>query len=210
MGISAPRRAVFLDRDGVIVSDTSVSAGAGGLYEGAAEAIASLNADGWLVVVVTNQPAVGHGVLTEDEVRSENNALAHLVESGGGHIDAVYFCPHHPVALLAEYRINCQCRKPRPGMLLQAQDELDIDMPRSAMVGDRITDLEAGRRAGCGLLVLVESGAHTQGRITTHDPPLEVTLDAAAGSLADAAAYVRSWGLSSRSLPNRRPAADNA
>jgi D-glycero-D-manno-heptose 1,7-bisphosphate phosphatase len=161
-----------LDRDGVIAPDTSV--GAPAPYRAAAGAIADLNRLGWLVVVVTNQPAVARGLKTVAEVAAENDDLAREIAAQGGRIDAFYFCPHHPAGLLPEYALSCECRKPRPGLLFRARDSLGIDLSHSVMVGDRMTDIEAGARAGCAVTILVETGMHTAGRITTDDPPLDI------------------------------------
>jgi D-glycero-D-manno-heptose 1,7-bisphosphate phosphatase len=166
------RAALFLDRDGVIVEDVDllIRADELRLLAGAAEAIARARAAGLAVVVVTNQPTVARGLADEDAVRTIHAALGGMLRDRGANVDAFYFCPHHPRATLERYRVVCDCRKPRPGMLQRAARELGLDLPASAMVGDRISDVTAGARAGCRT-VLVETGKHTE-------PPIESPDDA--------------------------------
>jgi len=175
------RRAVFLDRDGVIAPDTDGVALEP--YPEAGRAISSLNESGWLVVVVTNQPAVAWGRLTELDVSAQHDELARRITEQGGRIDGFFFCPHHPQGTLPAYRCPCDCRKPRPGLLIRARDALHIELTASGMVGDRMTDIEAGVRAGCALTILVESGRHAQARIITEDPPLGIEPDARVGDI---------------------------
>ena len=152
-------RAVFLDRDGTInvevnhLDDESKLA----LIEGAAEGIALLRAAGFKVVIVTNQSVITRGRITEAKLRQIHLALAEALSANGARSDAIYFCPHHPKEGGGDYTLSCECRKPRPGMLLQASRELEIDLRRSYMVGDKLSDLEAGRAAGCRE-ILVRTG----------------------------------------------------
>lgn len=162
------KRAVFLDRDGVITQEPPYYAHEVSQLElipGAAEAIHRLNERGFLVVVVSNQAGIARGYYGEAELVSFNRAMEEKLAVAGAHIDAFYFCPHHPEAGLGELLQDCQCRKPKPGMLLKAAADLDIDLGRSFMVGDRATDIEAGKRAGCvTLLVLTGYGAEELGK----------------------------------------------
>ena len=157
-------RAVFLDRDGVLVPE-----GQSGLelqpFSFAAEAVARLRRRGFLVVVVTNQPAVARGLCSEADVVEAHARLRTRVA-----VDAFYHCPHHPHASRLEYRIECDCRKPRAGLLRRAADELEIALDTSFLVGDRPSDILAGARAGC-TTILVHSGAHLAAPIVTPDPP---------------------------------------
>jgi D-glycero-D-manno-heptose 1,7-bisphosphate phosphatase len=151
--------AVFLDRDGVVIEDSHYlgSADCVRLLPGAAEAIAALNRAGWAVVVVTNQSGVARGLFTEADVNAVHTHLAQLLGGYGAEIDAFHFCPHHSEAEVARFRVDCDCRKPRPGMLLRAAAELGIDLAASWMIGDRVSDLEAGAAVGCRT-VLVRTG----------------------------------------------------
>jgi D-glycero-D-manno-heptose 1,7-bisphosphate phosphatase len=162
------RKAVFLDRDGVVVEDTDASSADGELrfLAGAPRAIARLGASGLAVIVVSNQPIVARGLATEEEVERVNARLDARLRADGAVVERFYFCPHHPSATLERYRVACDCRKPRPGMLLQAARELKLNLAASVMVGDRLSDIAAGRRAGCGAAVQVLSGKHL-------DPPIE-------------------------------------
>lgn len=153
------RPAVFLDRDGTINVDR------GYVYlpeqfdfiPGAVEAIRRLNEVGALVVVVTNQGGVGHGLYTEADVRSLHEYMSTELERAGATVDAYYYCPQHPDAIVEEYRGDDACRKPNPGMIERAAAEHGIDVAASWMVGDKVSDIEAGRRAGART-VLVRTG----------------------------------------------------
>src|SRR5262245_61886478 len=151
--------AVFLDRDGVVIEDSHYLGNTARvrLVPGAAETIAELNRAGWRVVVVTNQSGVARGLFTLESVGVVHTHLAELLRGHGAKIDAFHFCPHHPEAEVPEFRIECECRKPKPGMLCRAAAELGLDLAASWMIGDRESDLEAGAAAGCRT-VLVRTG----------------------------------------------------
>ncbi len=151
--------AVFLDRDGVVIEDTHYvhSIDRVRLIPGSAEAIAALNQAGWSVVIVTNQAGIARGLFSIETIQQIHKHLAELLHGYGAHIDGMYYCPHHPAGELAEYRRDCDCRKPKPGMLVQAAKELSLDLTRSWMIGDRVSDLQAGASVGCRT-VLVRTG----------------------------------------------------
>jgi D-glycero-D-manno-heptose 1,7-bisphosphate phosphatase len=153
------RPAVFLDRDGTIVEDVGYLSGPEQLVllPRSAEAIARLNAAKVPVVVVTNQAGVARGYFSESRVREVHLRLDQLLAERSARIDRYYFCPHHPDAGDGPYRRVCECRKPRPGLLLQAAAELEIDLSRSFMIGDKRSDLDAGAAAGTRT-VLVRTG----------------------------------------------------
>jgi len=154
---------VFLDRDGVIIRDVNHLASARHLrlLPGATQAIRKLNEAGLKVVTVTNQSAIGRGWLSQGELDAIHADLVRRLARSGAHLDGIYSCPHHPTAATGEYRRDCSCRKPRPGLLLRAARELHLSLPDSIMIGDKPSDLEAGRRAGCAT-VLVLSGKGRQ------------------------------------------------
>jgi D-glycero-D-manno-heptose 1,7-bisphosphate phosphatase len=184
------RPAVFLDRDGVIVREgDGLGERALEILPGVAAAIGAVRAAGYLVIVVTNQPVVARGTMTEDEVRETHARLGATLAEGGGAIDAFYFCPHHPSATLEAYRVACGCRKPRPGMLLTAAREWAIDLAASVMIGDRLSDVAAGQRAGCRT-ILVESGMHLAAPIESPDAFAGAVPDLTA---ADLPAAVRAF-----------------
>ncbi len=151
--------ALFLDRDGVIIEEVNYLAEVGQvrLLDGAAEAIARVNRAGIPVVVVTNQAGVARGLFPEERVHEVHRHLLSLLRSRGAEVDAFYHCPHHPTAGQGSYRRECACRKPRPGLLLRAAADLALELGRSVLVGDKVSDLEAGAAAGCRT-VLVRTG----------------------------------------------------
>ena len=167
------RRAVFLDRDGVLVDDQGflVRAEQICLLEGVPAALRRLKAAGMFLAVVSNQAVVARGLISECELQDLNRLVLEQVERcGGPRLDAVYYCPHHPEATLPEYRAACPCRKPRPGMLVQAAAEHGLDLQASFLIGDRMSDILAGHSAGCRT-VLVLCGRHDAPPIVTVDPP---------------------------------------
>lgn len=154
------RRALFLDRDGTVNREVDYLARVEDLelLPGAAEAIARANAAGWLVVVYTNQSGVARGLLTEADLAAIHTELDRRLGAVGGRVDRYESCPHHPEIGEPPYRSDCTCRKPLPGMLLDAAAALDIDLAASAAVGDSVRDLDAARAAGVPDRYLVETG----------------------------------------------------
>lgn len=156
------KRAVLLDRDGVLVPDHGLLTEPAGLHllPGVAGALSQLSAAGWRLAVVTNQPVVARGLIDEAGLAAIHRRLADLITAAGGpRLDGIFACPHHPEAAVAAYRQACACRKPRPGLLLAAARALDLDLAASWMVGDRPSDIAAGRAAGCRT-IQVETGKH--------------------------------------------------
>ena len=153
-----PREAVFLDRDGTLIEEVHYLAAAEQvrLLPGAADAVRRLNEAGVLVVVVTNQAGVARGYFPESRVAEVHERLSTLLAEHV-RIDAYFHCPHHPTEGVGVYRVECECRKPKPGLLLAAARELDIDLARSWMIGDKPSDAEAGAAAGCRT-ILVRTG----------------------------------------------------
>ncbi|MFB3882146.1 MAG: D-glycero-beta-D-manno-heptose 1,7-bisphosphate 7-phosphatase [Armatimonadota bacterium] len=182
------RVAVFLDRDGTIIEEVNYlrSPDQLRLLPGSAAAIGRLNEAGLAVVVVTNQSGIARGMLTEADLALTNAALAQLLAQAGAHLDAIYFCPHHPEVGPAQYRRRCECRKPAPGMLLRAARELGLDLGRSFVVGDSTRDLLAGRAAGTHT-VLVRTG---YGRRTEASHAAQSAADHIADDLAAAVEWI--------------------
>jgi D-glycero-D-manno-heptose 1,7-bisphosphate phosphatase len=154
------RRAAFVDRDGVI----NVEVGFLHRIEefeflpGAIAGLKRLQAAGYLLVVVTNQSGIARGLYGEEDYQRVTAHMRQRLAGAGVLLTAVEHCPHLPDAALACYRVECDCRKPLPGMLLRAAAALDIDLAASVLVGDRSSDIEAGRSAGVGRCWLVRSG----------------------------------------------------
>jgi D-glycero-D-manno-heptose 1,7-bisphosphate phosphatase len=154
-----PKPAVFLDRDGVLIEEIGYLSEPSQvrLIPGAGAAVARLNRLGVPVVVVTNQAGVARGKFPEENVRAVHEHLDKLLAAGGARIDRWYYCPHHPTAGVGPYRVLCACRKPAAGMLLTAARELNLDLAGSVLIGDKLSDLEAGAAAGCST-ILVRTG----------------------------------------------------
>jgi len=153
-------RAVFLDRDGVINEEPPHNAHRLDqlkLVSRSVDAVRLLNLNKFIVVVVTNQGGIAHGHFREEDTKIFNKAIEDLMAKENAYFDAVYYCPHHSEAEIERYRIDCECRKPRPGMLIRAQREFNIDFKQSFIVGDRLTDVEAGKRVGCKT-IMVKTG----------------------------------------------------
>lgn len=187
------KRAVFLDRDGVLNEDVHLLTRPEELrlLPGVPEALARLDAAGFLLLVVTNQTVVARGLCTEQDVASVHERLQAMVMAAGGpSIAGWYVCPHHPSATLPGYRQVCDCRKPAPGLLLRGAEEHGVSMADSFLVGDRPTDLLAGVRAGCRT-VLVLTGRHDRPPIEAGEGALPVvTADAVCRDLEAAADWI--------------------
>jgi D-glycero-D-manno-heptose 1,7-bisphosphate phosphatase len=153
------RRAVFLDRDGTINEEVDYLARPEDvrLIPGAAQAIARLNAAGLAVVVVSNQSGLARGYFDEADLAAVQVRLNRLLAAEGARVDAYYFCPHHPEGVVEHYALVCDCRKPAPGLLRQATQEMGLASAGSFMVGDRLLDVACGRAEGL-TAVLVRTG----------------------------------------------------
>lgn len=156
------QKAIFLDRDGTInkyvgflrnIDDFE-------LIEGVAEAIKLINQSGYLAIVVTNQPVIARGEVTWEELNEIHEKMATLLGKEGAYVDGIYICPHHPdkgfEGERPEYKIDCDCRKPKPGLLLQAAKDFNIDLSESYMIGDSHRDVEAGENAGVKKSILIK------------------------------------------------------
>jgi len=144
------RRAVFIDRDGTISEEVGYinHLSRFRLFSYAAPAIRHLNENDWLAVLVTNQAGVARGYFSEDMIKAVHGAMIAELESSGAKLDAVYYCAHHPSVGEPPYRFDCECRKPKPGLIVRAAEKYDIDLDESWMVGDRYSDVELARNAG--------------------------------------------------------------
>ena len=149
------QRAVFLDRDGVINNDVDNLSNIDDfeLLNNVSEAVNKINKSEYLCILVTNQPAVAKGFLSRQGLREIHKKMETLLGNDKAYFDEIYFCPHHPESgfegEIKELKINCECRKPKPGMLLKAAKDYNIDLKNSWMIGDREADLIAGTEAGC-------------------------------------------------------------
>lgn len=153
-----PRRpAAFLDRDGVINVDRGyvIRQQDFEFVPGVLEGARRLNEFGYALVVVTNQSGIGRGLYTVDDFLALTDWMRAAFVAAGAPLSGVYFCPHHPTEATGLYRTDCDCRKPAPGMLLRAADELDLDLAGSILFGDRASDLQAAKAAGVPSRVLL-------------------------------------------------------
>lgn len=157
--MSVRSRALFLDRDGTLVHPVHYPSQPGELrlYPDLGPALSELQALGFLLVVITNQSGLARGYLSESDLQCMHAFLRTQLLSLGIRLSGIYYCPHHPDGVIPELTTSCLCRKPQPGLLLQAARELHIDLARSWFVGDILDDVEAGKRAGCRT-VLVDLG----------------------------------------------------
>jgi D,D-heptose 1,7-bisphosphate phosphatase len=156
--------AVFLDRDGTInrlvffpeygIIDSPLNPAQFSLIVGAAEAIHAFNSLGLMVIVVSNQPAIAKGKMTEELFERVRAKMKTALEKRGAHVDAEYYCFHHPKAELREFSAVCDCRKPKPGLLLKAASDFGLDTSGCYMVGDGLTDIKAGKAVGCRSILI--------------------------------------------------------
>jgi D-glycero-D-manno-heptose 1,7-bisphosphate phosphatase len=154
------------------------------LFPWAVEAVRLVNRAGWLAVVVTNQAGVARGYFPESVIHDVHASMSGVMERGGARLDAIYYCPHHPSVGEPPYRLDCDCRKPRPGLLLRAQRELDADLGRSWVVGDRHGDLALAWNASARG-ALVKSG-YGLGELTYHAARWSRQPDMVADTLLEA------------------------
>lgn len=179
-------KAIFLDKDGTLIPDIpyNVDVEKISLYDDLIEGLKLLQRDGYLLIVISNQSGIARGYFSEEDFSVVINRLTEILKNSGIVINALYYCPHHPDGIVNGYNINCDCRKPLPGLLLKAAAEHDIDMARSWMIGDILNDVEAGNRAGCRT-VLVDKGNETEWLTGEHRLP-----DFACRSINEAARHI--------------------
>jgi D-glycero-D-manno-heptose 1,7-bisphosphate phosphatase len=185
------RPAVFFDRDNTLIASDGYLGDPAKvvLIDGAADLIAAVRAMGCAVVVVSNQSGVARGMFDESATKAVNARLDRMLRDANPRalIDAHYYCPHHPQAPVEHYRRDCNCRKPRPGMLLDAARDLDLDLSRSWLVGDAPRDIEAGKAAGCRTILFVDPSLPPSPATAQES---SVRPDAVVGSLAEVPRYI--------------------
>jgi len=204
VSIAIPAPVVFLDKDGTLITNVpyNVDPEQITLVSGAEDALVMLRTAGFDVAVVSNQPGVAFGQFSENALDAVQHRIAELLAPLGVRFRGLYYCPHHPHGSVSRYAVECNCRKPRCGLLMRARLELDVDLSRSWMVGDILDDVEAGERAGCRT-ILVDAGGETEwvGGPFRH-PDLVVS------NLAAAARAIVTWppagGWGTAAVPNER------
>ena len=138
-------KAIFLDRDGTLNPDPGYISDPKDyeLYDGVTEALAKLQKAGYLLILITNQSGISRGLITEEQLESVHAKLKKLLKNGGVELDAIYYCPHHPEHPYKGVS-DCNCRKPKPGLILQAVKDFNVDTEKSFMIGDRVSDIKIG------------------------------------------------------------------
>jgi len=184
------RRAIFMDRDGTICDEVGYinHVSRSRLLPNSLEAIRLVNRAGYMAIVATNQSGVARGLFDESLVEQVHRQLAGWVEAAGGRLDALYYCPHHPREGQPPYRADCDCRKPRPGMLARAAREHDIDLASSWMIGDSLVDLEAGAAVGAGVVHVLTG--YGRGLVENQPQRFRVTPHHTAVDLLDAVRWI--------------------
>jgi len=177
--------AIFLDRDGTINLDHGYVHLSDDFQfiEGVIDALVELKKMGYQLVLITNQSGIARGLFTEDQFMHLTEWMDWSLADRGVDLDGIYYCPHHPQATLEEYRQDCECRKPKAGMFMDAKAQLDIDMSASYMVGDKLEDMLAASAAGVGHKILVRTGKDVT-------PESESAADVVLNSLADLPNYL--------------------
>ncbi len=155
------QRAAFLDRDGVLNFDDAYVHKIEDFrwIPGALEGARRIHESGFALIIVTNQSGIGRGYYAEEDFKRLTDWMSREMAEAGAPLAGVYFCPHHPTKAFPPYLLDCGCRKPEPGMLLKAAEELDLDLSHSVIFGDKPGDCTAGKRAGCPERVLLGTNA---------------------------------------------------
>ncbi len=182
-------KAIFLDRDDTLIEDPGYinNPEQVKLLDGAAEALVELKAMGYKLIVVSNQSAVARGIVTEKVVGEIHERLKQLLAEKGAYLDGIYYCPYHPEGVVRKYRKESDWRKPNPGMLLAAAEEVDIDLTQSWMIGNNSRDIKAGLRVGCRTILINRSTDYKQLE------PGEPKLDYKAVNIKEAANIIKKY-----------------
>jgi len=180
------KKAVFIDKDGTLIRDIAYNVDPDKIeLEPYAEtALRLLSQQDYVFIIISNQAGIARGYFKEKDLQGVTNKVKSLLSPAGIKLDGFFYCPHHPEGVIPEYAVNCSCRKPEPGMILQAADIFDIDLSKSWMIGDILNDVEAGNRAGCRSL-LINNGHETRWELNEYRLP-----EYAASDLLDAAEFI--------------------
>ncbi len=197
------RKAVFLDKDGTLIPDVpyNVNPDLITLEKGVIEGLELLQKEGYIFVVISNQAGVARGYFEYEALENVKQKIDLLLSVANVKIEAYYFCPHHLQGKIEKYAMACECRKPRPGMILQAIKDLDIDAAKSWMIGDILNDVEAGNRAGCRTII-IKNGNETEWVEGAFRKPTYAAVD-----FLDAADFIRSNPYETFSLNDEKLAA---
>lgn len=179
-------KAIFLDKDGTLIPDIpyNVNPDLISLEEGAVDGLYCLQAIGYLLIIISNQSGVAQGLFAEKELTGVHEKIRQLLKDNHIKLDGFYYCPHHPSGSVQGYNIECACRKPNPGLIVKASQDLNINLSASWMIGDILNDIEAGNKAGCQT-ILIDNGNETEWLINQNRQP-EFT----ATTITEAADYI--------------------
>jgi D-glycero-D-manno-heptose 1,7-bisphosphate phosphatase len=194
-------KAIFLDRDDTLIEDPGYinHPDQVKLLDGVADALRELKEMGYKLVVISNQSAVARGIVTEEALGEIHNRLRQLLAEKGTFLDQIYYCPYHPDGVIPKYRKESDWRKPNPGMLLAAADEMDIDLSQSWSIGDNQLDVEAGSRAGCKT-ILIDHSPHLK-----QSEPGEATPDYRAVNIKEAVNIIKRYHRSAGEITTNKP-----
>ncbi|HEY9674785.1 MAG TPA: HAD family hydrolase [Waterburya sp.] len=194
-------RAVFLDKDGTLIEDVpyNVNPDLMRLTSGAVEGLRSLHAAGYKLIIISNQSGVARGYFPEEALLAVEARSRQMLAEMGVVLTGFYYCPHHPDGHVPGYNINCCCRKPEPGLILDAAKEHNIDLASSWFIGDILNDVEAGRRAGCKA-VLIDNGNETEWVLSPLRLPHYI-----ATNLADAACIIEGGSENVKGKREKKP-----
>ena len=183
-------KAVFIDKDGTLIPDIPYNTDPEliRLNDEAAPGLIKLQNAGFLIIVITNQSGIARGLFTERELEPVKSKIRMLLSGSGIQLSGFLYCPHHPDGKIKEFALDCECRKPKPGLLLQAALKFNIDLRGSWMLGDILNDVEAGNRAGCKT-VLIDNGGETEWQIGDYREPKYI-----AANINQAADYILKFG----------------
>jgi D,D-heptose 1,7-bisphosphate phosphatase len=179
-------KAVFLDKDGTLIPDVpyNVNTDLITLQAGAIPGLKKLTAAGYDLIIISNQAGIAYGYFQEEEIKKVKERVEEMLRMEGVALTGFYYCPHHPDGKVSQYRKTCDCRKPAPGLILQAAKDFSINLSASWMVGDILNDIEAGHLAGCRS-ILIDNGNETEWVMSEMRKP-----DAKARNLNDAADFI--------------------
>ena len=182
------RKAIFLDKDGTLITDVpyNIKPSLVRLEKGVLEGLRSLQANGYMLVIISNQPGIDMGLFSQQDLENLVMYISDLFAKNGVQISGLYYCPHKPVSTDQINDAGCPCRKPEPGLIIRAAEELNIDLRESWMIGDILNDVEAGLRAGCRT-ILINNGNETEWIMDINRMPTYMACD-----FLDASYYIRS------------------
>lgn len=179
-------KAVFIDKDGTLIPDIPYNTNPAlmSLNEHAAYGLAALQDAGYMIIVITNQSGIALGYFTEDRLEPVKEKIEKMLSNSGIRLDGFLYCPHYPEGSVQKYSIDCECRKPKPGMLFEGALRWNIHLNSSWMIGDILNDVEAGNRAGCKS-ILIDNGGETEWQTGVYRTP-----DYVAKNILEAADYI--------------------